>query len=57
MTLDDLRQNYANDSDFKEYVDKIMASYGWTLEKALQSPITVNYYNYIIESRKDKITC
>lgn len=52
-----LEKAYKENKDFKEYVDKLMTYYGWTLDKALQSPITVNYYNYLIDSRNDKITC
>ena len=55
--MSELESFYKSDNDFKEYVDKIMSAYGWTLEKALQSPITKNYYNYLIDDRKDKITC
>lgn len=53
MTI--LKDFYNNDKDFKEYVDKIIKTYGWTLDKALQSPITENYYKYLIDSRKDII--
>jgi len=57
MISDDLCQSYADDPDFKEYVDKLMITYSWSLEKALQSPITKNYRDYLISSKKDKITC
>lgn len=54
--MKDIEQFYNNDKEFKEYVDKDMDMYGRTLEQSLESPITKNYYKYIIESRKDKIT-
>ena len=57
MMMSELKSFYNTNADFKEYVDKIMSAYGWSLEKVLQSPITKNYYQYLIESRKDKITC
>ena len=51
-----LKQFYDTDTDFKDYVDKDMEMYNRTLEQSLESPVTENYYNYIIDSRKDKIT-
>lgn len=55
--MNELKSFYDTNKDFKEYVDKLISVYGWTLEKALQSPITKNYYDYLIDDRKDKITC
>ena len=39
---------YYKNADFKEFVDKCMRTYNWTLEYALASPITKNYYEYLI---------
>lgn len=45
-----MKQYYNENKDFKEYVDKCMKTYGWSLERALLSPITISYYNYLISS-------
>ena len=41
---------YYNNADFRDFVDKCMATYNWTLEFALSTPITQNYYEYLTSS-------
>lgn len=43
-----IEEYYINNKDFKEFVDKCMKTYCWSLEKALESPITKEYYKYLI---------
>ena len=45
--MSELKDFYNSNADFKEFVDKCMRTYSWTLEYALSSPITKNYYNYL----------
>jgi len=51
----DLKQFYNINEDFKVYVDKLMRAYNWTIDRALESPITVEYYKYLIKSAQNKI--
>lgn len=53
--MEELMSFYNTDPDFNEYITKDMKMYGRTLEQSLKSPITKNYYNYLIDSRRDKI--
>ena len=41
---------YFSNTDFKDFVDKCMKTYNWTLEFALSTPITKNYYEYLKSS-------
>ena len=45
-----VEEYYRTNKDFKEFVDKCMKTYNWSLEKALESPITKEYYKYLISS-------
>ena len=53
--MEELISFYNTDPDFKDYVNKDMEMYDRTLEQSLTSPITENYYKYLIDSRKDII--
>ena len=50
VKIEDMMDYYNNNKDFKEYIDKLMHTYGWELERALESPITKEYYKYITSS-------
>ena len=46
--MSDLKEFYYKNADFKDFVDRCMRTYNWTLEFALSTPITKNYYEYLI---------
>jgi len=48
--MSELKDFYNKNADFKDFVDKCMTTYRWTLEQALSSPITKNYYDYLKSS-------
>lgn len=45
-----MKEYYTTNKDFKEFVDKCMKTYNWSLEKVLESPITKEYYKYLTSS-------
>ena len=48
--MSELNKAYNENKDFKEYVDKLMRARNWSLEKALASPITKEYYKQLIST-------
>lgn len=50
ITLSELKNFYNINRDFKDFVDKCMTTYNWSLDVALTSPTTIEYYKYLISS-------
>lgn len=47
ITLDDLLKAYENNTDFRQYVDKCIKTYGKNIYVTLRQPIILNYYKYL----------
>lgn len=47
ITFDDLLEAYENNTDFRQYVDKCVKTYGKNIYFTLRQPIILNYYKYI----------
>lgn len=45
-----MEEYYKINKDFKEFVDKCMKTYNWSLDRTLESPITKEYYKYLTSS-------
>ena len=47
-----LMKMYEENADFKEYVDKEVAKYGYSLEKVLELKIVQEYADYLLKKQR-----
>lgn len=50
ISLSELKNFYNINNDFKQFVDKCIATYNWSLDMALLSPTTIEYYKYLLSA-------
>ena len=52
--IEQMREFYKSNSDFKDYVDKCMQTYQKDITDILISPITQEYYKMLIKNNSGK---
>ena len=55
MTAEAIRELYETNEEFREYVQRNMRQYGWSLEKALRNGIIKSYAEYMEDKKKGNV--